>query len=113
MSAKFVYTGIGWTNATLASPFTTFAITPAYMKDSAGNVHIRGNVDLNGAADGDLIFTLPAGFRPTVATRRSQDAEPATTSSCRVLVLANGEVRAYKKEGTPTSYYLDMVFSTL
>lgn len=31
----------------------------------------------------------------------------------RVLVETDGDVRAYKKEGTPTSYYLDCVFSTL
>lgn len=102
-----------WVTPTLNSPFTNGAQTVRYLLDAAGNVHLRGMAVRNSAADGAVIFTLPTGYRPQNEVRWTQDTVPVTTSSCRVLALANGEVRAYAKEGTPTTYHLDGVFAVL
>lgn len=103
----------GWATPALTSPYT--AVTgrePRYTRDGAGNVHIRGRVNRNAAADGALVFVLPPGFRPTgVDWRVVIDTTPRLSSSGVLLVSANGEVRLYVKTGTPTDYYIDCSFS--
>lgn len=66
-----------WTNFTPTSPFKIFNATfPAgYMKTSDGMVVLRGLVaKTSTGAIGDVIFTLPTGFRPSRAYYFAADA---------------------------------------
>ena len=49
----------GWVN--YGSPYTS----AGYTKDSNGVVHLRGLVKSGATTTGTVIFTLPAGYRPT------------------------------------------------
>lgn len=54
-----------WQTPTLLNSWTNHSASYAsaqYMKDSLGFVHIKGLV--KGGANGSIIFTLPAGYRP-------------------------------------------------
>lgn len=103
-----------WVTPSLNAPYTTSASgpVPQYARDPVGNVHMKGLTNTNGATDGAVLFTFPTGFRPKVETRSSNDTAPTATTSGRVRVEATGDVRLYAKTGTPTAYWLDMVFQT-
>lgn len=66
-----------------------------YFKDADGVVHLSGTV-LNGSAPAlpDLIFTLPAGFRPQSEFERIF-ASLGTAASAEIRVLLDGSVMAY------------------
>lgn len=55
-----------WTAATLLNLWAAQgAITPGYMKDANGFVHLRGRLSTaGGGVTATVVFTLPAGFRP-------------------------------------------------
>lgn len=66
------FTPTAWTTATLTSPWTAYTTTgyppaPAYSRDSAGVVRVRGLVT-SGTTGGSAILTLPAGYRPAFKT---------------------------------------------
>lgn len=104
--------GTTWTTPNLTAPYTAGAgLEPRYRRDAANNVHIQGAALLNGAVDGATIFTLPAGFRPSRQTRYVNDTTPLVTSSERIVIETDGQVKGYLKTGVPTRYYLDGVFS--
>ncbi len=58
----------GWTTPTLNSPFTHFGSpwgNTQYRK-IGDIVNIQGLININSAANGTTIFTLPSGYRPKV-----------------------------------------------
>jgi hypothetical protein len=57
----------GWFTPTLSSPWTA-NVTPQYMKDANGFVHIRGSAAGGSSAQATTtIFTLPIGYRPGIS----------------------------------------------
>lgn len=88
--ASTVGFGSGW------SDYGGVTATAAYFKDAFGIVHLRGNVQRT-SGTGLLIFTLPAGYRPT-------DYEfftvQATSAYGDVEIRPDGQVRL--GTGTPT-----------
>lgn len=103
-----------WVTATITAPYTAVAgFEPKYLIDSAGTVHLRGRVNKNAAGDGDPCLTLDAGYRPSTGVQYVVDTSPATTSSGRVMVETDGEVRPYLKTGAPTMFILDTSFTVL
>lgn len=55
-----------WTAPTLLNSWTNFGgvhATAGYMKDTTGAIWVKGLV--TGGATGTVVFTLPAGYRPT------------------------------------------------
>lgn len=55
----------GWTNLPVVNGFTSGGSTPQYRKDNNGWVRLRGQVSGNNIALGTIMFTLPAGYRPS------------------------------------------------
>lgn len=58
-----------WTNATLLNSWVAFG-TPfddlaGFYKDPLGRVHLRGVIKSGAIVNGTVLFTLPAGYRPT------------------------------------------------
>lgn len=66
--------------------------TAAYYKDKMDVVHLRGLVDLGSDPDNLVIFTLPAGYRPSTSSRLVFTALN-NDAICRVDVHANGNVQ--------------------
>jgi hypothetical protein len=56
----------GWFTPTLASGWTAGANPPQYMKDANGFVHTRGSASYTAANSSQVMFTLPAGYRPGI-----------------------------------------------
>lgn len=105
--------GGAWAAASTASGYTSVTGFPVeYCLDAAGTVHIRGRINRTTAISGATLFTLPAGFRPSAEIRAIIDAEPVTAFGTRVVVQTDGQVRPYYKQGTPTLYYTDLLFTT-
>lgn len=77
-----------WRSITNVDP--VFA-DPAFRKYPDGYVKLRGGVQCTAAVSGssNLIFTLPAGYRPT---KRLVFAVQASTGAARIDVLADGTV---------------------
>jgi hypothetical protein len=64
-----------------------------YRKDAAGKVHLRGLVAKSGTpASGDVIATMPAGYRPPARLLFSVGAGDSADRYGRTDVLPNGEV---------------------
>ncbi|WP_109507363.1 hypothetical protein [Nocardioides speluncae] len=109
----------GWDNLTISGLYTAGSPTPQYRKDPVGNVHLRGQINVNTAADGDTAFTLPTGYRPTGTTRRINDTLPLTSQG-RFLINSDGTVTLHRRGQTtgspsdpaPTQFFIDCVFST-
>lgn len=82
------------------------AATVQFVRDSAGNVHLRGQGTGGGAAE---IFILPAGYRPTGQTW----VQPATTNTgtAQVEITTAGQVRCVTKSGSPTIFGVYTIFS--
>lgn len=80
---------------------------PAFWKDSAGIVHLRGNV-LDGTGTDGLLFTLPAGFRP--ASPYADFVVASTVSKFNTLSInSNGEVYWYLGDGVASYMSLEGV----
>lgn len=56
----------GWVNVVPNAPWLETEPIQ-YRRDRAGNTHLRGLAAQNGAAVGSVLFTLPAGFRPSAS----------------------------------------------
>jgi hypothetical protein len=108
-----VYTEDTWNPPVLNAPFTAVVgAEPGFRRDYAGNIHLRGQVNRNAAADGATLFTLPSGgYRPEQTHRLVIDTTPITTSTARLVVLATGEVQVQVKTGAPTVYSLSTSFT--
>ena len=97
----------GWTNvATLQNGWIAhdggaFFTSPGYAKGSDGLVRFKGLIRNGNTANGTVIFTLPAGFRPSA--RVLTDAVCNPNVECRVDVLANGNVELYSSDAGWTS----------
>lgn len=69
-NAKFLYGDVAWTAATLQNGWVVFGATnpvPGYRLDGA-HVELRGAAKNGTLAGGTLLFTLPVGYRPALAT---------------------------------------------
>lgn len=103
-----------WVTATVTAPYTAVAgFEPKYLIDSAGTVHLHGRVNKNAAGDGDPCLTLGDGYRPSTNVQYVVDTSPATTTSGRLLIQADGQVRPFLKTGSPTLFILDASFTVL
>jgi hypothetical protein len=75
----------GWIN--YGAPHTN----AAYYKDKEGRVHLRGLIKNGTATGGTILFTLPAGYRPSTSGQ-SVFAVISNNALGRVDVKANGDV---------------------
>jgi hypothetical protein len=82
--------GTGWSEGTFRAP--------GFWKDQAGVVHLQGSVDKVGGANGEAIFTLPAGYRPSIDTNFVTSGAVGTFHTPKVV--ANGNVQYYAGTGT-------------
>ena len=84
---------VPWTAPTLLNSWVNFDpvnFTPAgYMRDSAGNVRLRGLIKNGVSTAGTTLFVLPAGFRPS---RVSIFAVSSNDAFGEVRVDASGNV---------------------
>lgn len=99
-----------WQGVITNSPITDNNTPIEIQQDFSGNTHIRGRADLNGAASGSTIFTLPTRFRPTAQQRTLVDGNGATFGI--MVVNTSGVVQFFTKSGAPTLLFLDFTFST-
>ena len=74
----------GWVQDTANSPAGAGDAVPAYFKDAAGIVHVRGYIKSGTAV---AIATLPAGYRPTLTFE-----SPSLRSSTGVGAVSNVRV---------------------
>lgn len=83
----------------------------AFRKDTAGNVHIHGVVARASGTDGQPIFTLPVGYRPT---RNFTNASTTTGNSpIRTECLTSGSVQVQGAASAAGSYvFIAMTIST-
>jgi hypothetical protein len=65
--------------------------TAAYYKDKEGTVHLRGLIKNGTATPGTVLFTLPAGYRPSTSGQ-SVFAVISNNELGRVDVKTNGDV---------------------
>lgn len=84
----------GWQNLNLGPNWGTRGTRAAFCKDAAGVVHLRGWVDPNNQDQGDVLGTLPVGFRP------SADLEGITVAAssqgfAALNVMSDGRILAY------------------
>lgn len=77
-------------------------VPTGFYKDAEGTVHLRGAAEADGQGENcgitiDVIFILPAGFRPTSGTEQfaavTTPACPATPTVKSVSIETNGYVR--------------------
>jgi hypothetical protein len=64
--------------------------SPGYYKDKMGRVHLRGLLNTPASPNGQLMFTLPAGYRPTTGAVVMMTLSNNTIA--RVDIQANGNV---------------------
>lgn len=104
--------GETWHSINPAGVFTagTGNFTPQYRLDVAGNVHLRGRITKNGAADGATFFTLPTGYRPSGTHTYVVNCAPAS-AVCMVQIGTGGVMTLNYKIGTPTTFDIDCCFS--
>ena len=88
----------GWLDFELqnawAQSSTIDAVLPKYHKSVHHIVYVRGVISGGTAADGTVIATLPAGFRPL----RSEEwpiTQTAGSSHARIICLPNGDLTIY------------------
>jgi hypothetical protein len=77
--------------------------TAAFFKDHENIVHLKGTVTANIFT---VIFTLPAGYRP------SQELfmpTIATTAASAILIKPNGDIQVRGGPGTTNNYTLDSI----
>lgn len=93
------------TTATLAANWTAVTATPPkYYKDSAGVVHLEGAAGhaTNGA--GEIMLTLPVGFRPS----ETRTVPVAAAGTSNAVITSDGNVTILGSPGT-NSVYLDSI----
>jgi hypothetical protein len=87
----------GWTPMPLAAGWTNYGggfFAAAYRKDPFGRVDLRGLVKKDGIpAKGDVIATLPAGYRPTAHALFAVAAGGPGNIYGRVDVFPNGQIQ--------------------
>lgn len=88
----------GWQTPTLQAgwiPYDggAFFATPQYAKGSDNIVRLKGIVKSGATADGTVIFTLPAGYRPK---ERQLATSVCFDAYCRMDILPNGNVELYQ-----------------
>lgn len=104
----------GWQNATYENGWTTYGTSwaPAqFRKDANGYVYTRGLVKPPAANSGTVIFTYPAGFRPSPQGSALDNASnihiggiytDGGVSVSGYLLRGNGQIQAV---GTYTNWY--------
>ncbi|MNX84289.1 hypothetical protein D3C86_1160820 [compost metagenome] len=95
----------GWINLGLQNSWVgydggAFFATPQYTKGSDNIVRLKGIIKSGNTANGTVVATLPAGYRPK---DRILGASACADAYCRVDVLANGNVELYNSSATWTT----------
>lgn len=82
-------------SATNASP----GLSAAFWRDALGMVHLQGFIAV--VANGDTVFTLPSGYRPsdTVRLVAVNAATPTAPVLCAVVIDSAGAVKCYGGTG--------------
>ena len=96
-----------WSDTTYQNSWVSYdpATYPAqYMKDSFGFVHLRGTVK-SGTLN-QAIFTLPVGFRPTLAMLLPFKSDIVASE---YIEITNDGVVAYHGVSSPTWVSLDSI----
>lgn len=102
-----------WFTPALSGAYTNLAGREVrYMRDLAGNVHLRGVVNRNAAANGATLFTLPVGYRPAQTTQFLVDTTPVSALGS-IGITTGGVVSLSLKIGAPTVYTVECTFSVL
>lgn len=103
----------GWITPTLSNGWTAFTsggieTTAAYMIDSRGFVHLRGNI--MGGTVAATIFTLPVGFRPPSSRLFLVASQNSSNQAAygRVDVYVDGQV--YVVNANNTCLSLDGIY---
>ncbi len=102
-----------WQNITLQNGWSNYGggyATAQYYKDKEGVIHVKGLITGGTTAQGTVVFTLPAGYRPT--ERRIMSALTYSTTEGQVLrmdVLTNGDVIIFGTVASP--FWINMEFS--
>lgn len=73
-----------------------------YYRDRQGRVFLQGSILQCGTPAGELIFTLPAGFRPEKA-----ESQPAITSGGVFIVSINIDGEVVVSSSGPANFTLD------
>lgn len=85
---------LGWTEWTALSvtgaSWTAAAPPPQYCVDPAGFVHLRGAVTTAITPNINVVFTLPSGARPAVASRWALSS--IVPGTVYLLIAADGQV---------------------
>jgi hypothetical protein len=84
-----------WTTPTLAANWSNYGsgfAAAGYYRDPLGVVWVRGLV-VAAAGAGEVVFTLPTGYRPSDSLIFSSICSKTTTELARLDVRSNGEVR--------------------
>jgi hypothetical protein len=82
----------GWIEPTLNSPYTHFG-SPygnAKYRKIGDIVNIQGLININSASNGDVIFTLPSGYRPKLHIIMA--ANNGGLSIARIDITQDGDV---------------------
>jgi len=86
----------GWQPMTLLAGWqadTNGFSTPGYTKGSDNIVRMKGLIRNGTTTNGTVVFTLPAGYRPSQRTLTTATCNPNVW--CRMDVLTNGNVELY------------------
>ena len=88
---------VQWIPMRLAGNWATDATfgEPQYFRDSNGFVHLRGGVDTGSV--GNVITTLPEGYRPQIEQRRlvNRDLDSGTLYIQIIKIATNGEIKRF------------------
>ena len=82
---------------------TTFS-SPRYRKMPDGTVKLKGLIKDGTTTSPTVLFTLPAGYRPTKNCIFIAKCSPDNTGIARIDVATNGNVSLANYSGTPATY---------
>jgi len=87
------FPALAWTALTITAPHSAGVgyDAPAYFKDAAGIVHLRGSVTLGSGSSGSQICAIPSGVRPLVAAGRSWLCAKYGSNVGIALLLGSGD----------------------
>ena len=110
LPARLTVNSLAWTNLVLQNNWSAYNSgysTPSYIKTSDGVVVLKGLISNSGTpTDGQIIATLPVGYRPSGAL--IFPASTAPTSYARLDVDASGNI-IYRAGGSASWLSLDNI----
>ena len=74
--------------------------TAAFRKDGLDRLYLKGYIDTGTIADGTVIFTLPAGYRPTNVLRiAGMYVQGSSENAFQIEIQTDGDVAIYGVSG--------------